>query len=230
MAARRFVVAVLLLASAPSGGSQKGQNADVVIYNYLREVQKTIGKDPRALGQEGILRKFHELGQKHLLKNKEVLHRKASKDYLRLDELTFIKPDGKKRIVWRTVDEFRGKHGEIIVPPPADQAGQFLSMFMEEGYGIPPFDRHAIATTWWDPVVAARTIRELAFRQRLGREESDKRQFLEQFAAPRLYRLSDDPNKPSVAFLDGRELFVADLEYTEIGIYALRGLRWVKLE
>ena len=68
--------------------------------------------------------------------------------------------------------------------------------------------------------------------QRAGncrRTRIEKRKFLQQYAVPRMYRLSNDPENPSIGFYDGKELFVVDLDYADIEIYCLKGIRWVEI-
>lgn len=47
---------------------------------------------------------------------------------------------------------------------------------------------------------------------------------------PRIYRQSDNPEKPVIAFFDGNELFVARLKYIKVGIYALEQIELHRVE
>ncbi len=216
------ILAVVMLCMA--GQRAYPQTADEIIDQYMQAVQKEIGENPRALGQDGVLRKFEELGKKHLLKNKEILHRKAAEQYVKLDEL---KLSGVLAQIKQTPRaEQRGR--EIVISPNDDKLKQMVQMFSEGGYGVPPFGRHVLATRWWDPEVAARTIRELTFRHMLDKDESEKRKFLEQYAPPRIYRANGDAETPVIVFYDGQEVFVVELKYIQEGIYVATSLAWSK--
>ena len=188
---------------------QEPDKAEKVIRTYLNEVAKEIGTDPRSLGgMEEVLKKFHELGEKHLLANKEILHGKAAADYKKLD-------------VWKV------RPGYELKPKPQQVAKlKDIQLMFSTGYGIPPYGRHSFATLWWEPLFAAKTIRELSFRQALTEDGVEKRKFMEQYAVPRVYRQSDDAEEPIISFYDGKELFVVSLKYTDVGIYALKKIEW----
>jgi hypothetical protein len=215
----------------PLAAEQKQeQTADQVLVQYLRAVQQEVGRDPKSLGYEGALKRLHELGEKHLLANKAVLHRKASADYMKLDEFTAAKIGEQERIAWDSADNYQ--KGNTITPPnpEANKLGSFIVMFIDGGYGIPPYGRHTQATTWWNPLTAARTLRALALKTLETDDALRKRGMLEGLVEPMVYRLSSDAEAPSIGFFDGKELLVLDLKYTEVGIYSLQGIRWVRLK
>ncbi len=204
-----FLLAVGLQVS-PQSLAAEPDRADAVIRAYLTDVAGQIGKDPRSLGgMDAVTKRFHELGEKHLLENKGILHKKAARDYLKLDP-------------WKLGAgyEMKSRRDEM------KQLTEIEEIFQKGGYGIPPYGRHTFATLWWDPHFAAKTLRELAFKRNLSKDEVEKRKFMEQYAAPRVYRQSDDPDKPAIAFFDGKELFVVRLIYTDVGIYALEKIEW----
>jgi len=203
--------------------------AEKALVQYYQADAKEITPNVQSLGIDGVLRKYDELGTKYLLANKEDLHKKAVEDYLKLPELKFAILEKQERIAWIESRQFR--RGDAIEPglakTPLDQVVLF---FAEYGYSIPPFDRTVLATLWWDPVKAARTIRELSFRRYLPPEDVEHRKFLEQYTAPMLFRLGKDGENPCVIFFDGQELFALDLIYLKEGIYALKALKWVKIK
>jgi hypothetical protein len=213
-----------------SGEQKQEQTADQVLVQYLRAVQQEVGRDPKSLGYEGALKRLHELGEKYLLPNKAVLHRKASADYMKLDEFTAAKIGEQERIAWDSADKYQ--KGNTITPPDpkANKVGSFIVAFIEGGYDIPPYDRHTRATTWWNPLTAARTLRALALKTLEADEAFQKRGMLEGLVEPMVYRLSSDAEAPSIGFSDGKELFVLDLKYTDVGIYSLQSIRWVRLK
>lgn len=215
-----LIVSVLLmlpgLASAqdkahtlPTESTDEIQAADKVIRNYMIAVSDQIGGRLQELGsQDAILKKFEELGEKHLLANKDVLHSKAKAEYLKLQ-------------VWTMGENVKLE----AIKTDSKEIAEFQVIF-SGGHGIPPYDRHTFTTKWWEPEFAAKTLRELVFRQALSEKEVERRKFIEQFSAPQLYRRNDDIEKPSLAYFDGKELFVVNLKYTELGIYALEKIEW----
>ena len=195
-----------VLAQEPT---QEPDKAEEVIRTYLNDVAKEIGENPRSLGgMDAVLKKFHELGEKHLLSNKEILHGKASADYKKLD-------------VWKIRPGY-------VLKPKTEQVAKLkdIQLMFSGGYGIPPYGRHSFATLWWEPLFAAKTIRELSFREVFTEDGFEKRKFMEQYAVPRVYRQSADAEKPIISFYDGKELFVVSLKYTDVGIYALKKIEW----
>jgi hypothetical protein len=206
-----------------------GSNADKILTEYYQAVSSEISQNTQSLGMDGVLEKYDELGKKYLLANKEDLHKKAVEDYLNLPELDFVVLEKQERIAWIQSSQF--KKGNTIEPglakTPLDQVVLFFS---ESGYNIPPFDRTVLATLWWDPVKAARTIRELSFRRHLPPTDVEQRKFIEQYTPPMLFRLGKDGEHPCIAFFDGRELFALDLTYMKEGLYALAALKWVKMK
>ena len=107
---------------------------------------------------------------------------------------------------------------------------QIVLIFCEAGYGIPPFNRTVLATLWWDPVRAGRTIRELTFRRHLQPDDVERRKFIEQYSPPLVFRTGSDAEHPAVAFFDGQEYFVTELKYMDEGIYALTALKWFRMK
>lgn len=197
----------------PANSTKEIQAADEVIRNYMIAVTDQIGNRLEELGgQDAILRKFDELGEKHLLAHKDVLHTKAEADYLKLE-------------VWTLGENVKLE----AIEAHAKAIGEFQEIF-SGGLGVPPYDYRTFTTKWWETEFAAKTLRELIFRQALSEKEVGRRRFMEQFSAPRIYRRNDDIQKPSLAYFDGKELFVVNLKYTEHGIYALEKIEWFTYE
>ena len=140
---------------------------------------------------------------------------------MKLDELNQVE------IVKQLENAIKAEYLEGIVQMKQDPNvfEEMVTMFCEPGYNIPPFDRHALATRWWDPQVAADTIRELTFKQGLSEDEVAKRKFMEQYAPPAVYRINDDPKQLMFVYVDGKEAFAIELTYTKHGKYAPRSLR-----
>jgi hypothetical protein len=204
-----YVLSLALALSSRAAISQEKEDADAILRAYVVDVAEKIGENPRALGsQDAILKKYQELGEKHLLANKEILHKKAATDYLKLD-------------VWSPPKNY------VIKPRPesAEALKEFEDIF-SKGYGVPPYDYHVFATLWWDPQHAAKVLRELVTKRLFSRDDVERRKFLEQFVAPRVYRQNGDGEHPVICYFDGKELCVVKLAYTEIGIYALEKLEW----
>jgi len=197
----------------PPDSVEQIQAADKVIRNYMTAVADQIGGKLEELGgQKAILKKFEELGEEHLLPHKDVLHSKAKADYLKLDVLKL------------------GENDKLeAIEAHAKKLGELRDIF-SGGHGVPPYDYHTFTTKWWDPEFAAKTLRELLFRQALSEKEVGRRQFMDQFLAPKLYRRNGDINQPSLAYFDGKELLVFNLKYTELGIYALDKIEWFALK
>jgi hypothetical protein len=209
-----LLASVLVVCPSPLFGAKEKDEDDRIVRAYLAEVAVQIGKNPRGLGsREAVMKKFHELGEKHLLKNKDILHKKAARDYLKLD-------------LWKPGEKVKLKS----IHESDKKLTKFVGIFQKDSYGIPPFGRHTYATLWWEPPVAAKLLREMTFRMVLEEEEVEKRKFMEQFAVPRLYRQSADPEKPVLAFYDGKELFVLRMVYIKVGIYALEKIDWYEVQ
>lgn len=225
------IALLILLGSVVfAADKKKDLTAEKIILRYLEAVQTKIGTDLKVLGYEGAIKRLHKLGEKYLLKNKVILHKKASVDYLKLDELKSVKIDSLKRIHWDNANKY--KKGDKITPPnpETNKAGSLIVMFIDGGYGIPPYGRHTRATTWWNAVTAAKALRSIAFKTLLSKEAFQKKMMMEDLAKPKIYRLSSDTENPSIGFMDGKELLVIDLKYTDVGIYSMAGIRWVKLD
>lgn len=187
--------------------------AEQILRGYMVAVADEIGGKLQELGgQEAVLKKFEELGKKHLLTNKDVLHKKAAADYLKLD-------------VWTL-----GEKQKLVPTAKHDKSIQAFKDIFSGGHGIPPYDYRTLTTKWWDPEFVAKTLRELLFRQAFEKGEVERRKFIEQYLVPRLYRQNDDIEKPLLAYFDGKELVVFSLKYTEIGIYALENIEWFTVE
>jgi hypothetical protein len=222
----KILVALQLLTSIAFGASE----ADTVLTNYYKAVAAQIGKDPRSLGgMDGVLKKYDELGQEFLLKNKDVLHRKAVADYLNLPALDFGALEEQERIVWKNASAFID--GDTVnVGAAKDDMDQTVLMFCEAGYGIPPFDQTVLATLWWDPQRAARTLRELILRRHLPPEDVERRKFVEQYSPPLVFRSGTNGEMPGIAFFDGKEIFAVELKHIDAGIYALAAIKWVRMK
>lgn len=229
--ALRLIVLVPLFGLTPvAADSPKKVTAEQILLEYLRAVQREIGSNPKALGYDGAIKRLHKLGEKHLLKNKAILHKKASGDYLKMDELKSIRIKSLKRIHWDSADNYTDGNAIKVPDAQTNKVGTLIVMFIDGGYGIPPYSRHTRATTWWNPLTGAKTLRNLALKTLLTKEEFQKRMIIEDLAAASIFRLNSDPEKPSIGFLDGKELLVIDLKYTDVGIYSMAGIRWVKLD
>jgi len=62
-----FVLSIALALSSRAAISQEKKDADAILRAYVVDVAEKIGENPRALGsQEAILKKYQELGEKHL--------------------------------------------------------------------------------------------------------------------------------------------------------------------
>jgi hypothetical protein len=87
------VACILVLIPQPAVRADDKDNAEAILRAYLADVQRRLPiKDLRELTNDiAGLKKLHELGEKHLLKNKDILHKKATAEYL---QLPLWKPDG----------------------------------------------------------------------------------------------------------------------------------------
>jgi hypothetical protein len=190
-------------------------DAEAVLRAYLAALARQLPvHDPVALSKyDGGLMKLQELGEKHLLKNKDVLHKKAAADYLRLP---LWKPDTGSKLAAIHKDDLALKH--------------LVEMFRETGYGIDRRSWEYRTTLWWEPDVAAKAVRQQAQRRILDHSDMIDKEVFERFATPRMYREGEDPEHPDIAFFDGTELFVVHLVYTKVGIYAVEprrgGIEW----
>jgi len=202
-------------------------DADKILSDYYRAVAKEIGDNPRKLGgQDAILTKYEELGEKYLLANKTALHKKAAEIFTSLPRLEGVDIEKLKRIAWKDSKQFID--GDAVrYDKTKDKLDDLILSFHEYSYGVPPFSRHLFVTRWWNPVEAGQRLRELVFKKQLSREDLERRNFNEQFSPPLVYRMNDDVEKPSIAFFDGREYFILELKYTDVGIYSLAALKWV---
>ena len=201
--------------------------ADKILSDYYRAVAREIGDNPRKLGgQDAILAKYEELGEKYLLANKAVLHKKAAEIFANLPLMEGVTIEKLKRIAWKDSKQFIDGNA-VRYDKTKDKLDELILMFHEYNYGITPFDRHLFVTRWWNPVEVGQRLRELVFKKQLSREDLERRNFIEQFSPPLVYRMNDDVKKPSIAFFDGREYFVVELKYIDEGIYTLVILKWV---
>jgi hypothetical protein len=203
-----LVAAFVLLCEARA---DEKDDAEAVLRAYLADLARQLPvRDPVALMKyDAGLLKLQELGEKHLLKNKEVLHKKASADYLRLP---LWKEDSTVKLEAIHKDDQALKH--------------LVEAFGEKGYGIERRSWEYRTTLWWEPEVAATAVRQLAHRRILDHSDMVDKQVFANYAKPRIYRQGDDPEHPIIAFFDGTELFVVQLGYTKLGIYAVEGIDW----
>ncbi|MBM4003063.1 MAG: hypothetical protein FJ295_07200 [Planctomycetes bacterium] len=203
-----FLICLLPVAAAPPKGSEL---PETVLRHFLTEVHLGVGVDPRGAGsQNDVLLKIEALGESILKPEFERLHELAARQYLELPVLEAIDPGQwiSKRLLL----------DEIFTAVEND--------FRAEARGKPPFDHHVLATQWWDPCYAARTLRDVVSRLLMSKDQLDRRRFMDQFAPPRVYRQSDDASKPVLAFWGSNELFSVQLEYDPSGIYVLKRLEW----
>ncbi len=205
-------------------------SADEILADYYKEVGLKIAKNPGELGSmDGILKKYEELGKKHLFKNKETLHKKAVKDYLALPELTFTELKNEEKIAW--IENSKFVKGDVIDHSLVKTGLENLTlMFDKSGYGNIPFDRHVLSTQWWSPKKVVKTVRELAYNEHLKPNDIERRKFVEQYNSPLFYRVGNDGEAPCIVMFDGLELFAVNLKYVEQGIYCVTALKWVKLK
>ncbi|MFM2094925.1 MAG: hypothetical protein RIS70_2049 [Planctomycetota bacterium] len=200
-----------LLALSMLGASPDGVDAEKVLREYLLEVQDAIGADPAALGtQNSVLLKLDEIGRKHFEPHKGLLHQRAAEDYGNLPQLPVDLLSG-------NVSLREGREEEFAA---------IESLFHDDSVGKAPFDHHVIISQWWNPLYAAKTLRDVVADDLLRRDQKQRRRFVEQFVAPRLYRLSGNAEQPELVFFGGRELFIVRLAYLESGIYCLKSLDW----
>jgi hypothetical protein len=200
-----FLLCWLPVAAAPA------KTPESVLRHFLNEVHLGVGVDPRGAGsQNDVLIKIEALGEAILRPEYEPLHELAARQYLQLPTLDAIDP-----ALWISK---RLLLDEIFTAVEND--------FRAAARGTAPFDHHVLASQWWDPCYAARTLRDVVSRLLMSKDQLDRRRFMEQFAPPRLYRQSDDASQPVLAFWGSNELIIVQLEFDPAGIYVLKRLDW----
>jgi hypothetical protein len=195
--------------------ADENDDAEAILRAYLADVANQLPLNDILLLTRGDagLKKLHALGEEHLLKNKDILHKKAATDYLRLP---LWKPD-KKTVkltpIYKDDSEFK----------------DMVRMYGVKGYGIGKEGYKNHVTQWWEADVAARFLRERLYCRLLDPDANDIERVLEKIAPARMYRQGDDPEHPDIAFFDGRELLVLHLEYTDAGFYVLSRMEWYRV-
>jgi hypothetical protein len=210
-----FCFACLVAASVLffAARADEKEDPEAILRAYLAEVARLPFEDRRRMVKDDAgLKKLHELGEKHLLKNKEVLHKKAVAEYL---SLPAWKPD-------KTVTLKAMESGEDFK--------DLVRLFGPRGYGVGKGGYEYHVAQWWEAEVAARFLRQRVYSS-WGYEspQSIHKRLLEAYAPARVYRQGADPEHPIIAFFDGEDLFAFHLIYTDAGFYALERIDWFRV-
>lgn len=188
-------------------------SADEVVANFLKAVQTQVMPKAKELEYDGVLKECEKLGERLLKPHHKILHEKAKERIHHLTKLNFI-----------DISKLKPAY-----PDKSKDLKQFAEFFLKKGYGVPPFSRHVQAWNWWDPIAAAKTLRDIMIVQTVSDQEYQQRQLFERLNTPRFFKLADATETPEIAILDGKEIFIVKLEYSDLGIYSLKSIQWLKV-